>query len=149
MSWGGSSEMSLRCPFKMSIQRFCWTLFRFARKLSFTYLESISERCLAAFAKQLLVWHIAHLGMLKFKEVIHQFGPIFPFSRNQSDGFNWTKMYEGLMWRNFISSNVAGLQIFFFQWEHCKTSLYVKGKVVLNMLYALMSSTALIFFDLQ
>ena len=46
--------LPLRCLFKMTKQRFCYTLFRFAKKLSFTHLENISERCLIVLAKELL-----------------------------------------------------------------------------------------------
>ena len=46
--------MSLRCLFKMSKQRFCSTLLRFSKKLSFRYLQNISTRCIDILTRQLL-----------------------------------------------------------------------------------------------
>ena len=51
---GETSEMSLRCLFQMSNQRFCQTQFRFAKQLPFRHLENISARCLVVLARKLL-----------------------------------------------------------------------------------------------
>ena len=58
---GDTSEMYLRCLLKISKQRFCQTLFRFAKKLSSMHLENISGKCLAVWARELFT----HFGNLK------------------------------------------------------------------------------------
>ena len=65
---GDTFGIPLRCLFKMSNQRFCETLFRFAKKLPFRHPENNFARCLAVLTRQLL--DILQMSVTSLRKVI-------------------------------------------------------------------------------